>query len=139
MARKLFAALLVAASLFGGAAAAHADGLSFKNYTSETVYISVANFEAGGWRIDGWYEVAPRATVRIMEGKLDQRYYYYHAYTKSRSNVWQGNYNFETHPTNQFTILRVNGNYGALPAGHAMRGFRQVDTGEHRSYTVNLY
>ena len=140
MIRKILVAVALAAGFFATQSAAHAEGLYFKNLTSEKVFIAVANFESGGWRIDGWYSVDPTKTVQIMSGKLDQRYYYYYAFTQSNRSVWEGNHNFFIHPTNSFTILRVNGQYGALPQGAVMKGFREVDTGPTATtWTVTLY
>ena len=71
MTRKLLVAVALAAGFFATQSAARADGLYFKNLTSEKVFIAVANFESGGWRIDGWYSVEPTKTLQVMSGKLD--------------------------------------------------------------------
>lgn len=138
MVRKMMFPLLLAAGFFANGQTSWAD-LKFKNLTSERVFISVANFESGGWRIDGWYTVDPGKTISIMRGNLDQRYYYYRANTASNRNVWEGNHFFHAHPTNRFTILEVGGRPGVLPPGARKMGFREIDTKEFRDYTVTLY
>jgi uncharacterized membrane protein len=135
----LFAATLGVVGLLGIPSSAWAS-LKFKNYTSETIYLAVTNHEAGGWRADGWYKVAPLQTFEVMEGELNQRYYYFYAYTASKRNYWKGEQHFWIHPTQRFTILHINGKTGVRPLGAQLVGFRKIDTGPTaRDYTVNLY
>jgi uncharacterized membrane protein len=139
MMRKTVLLVALTAGFFATQSSAEA-GLKFKNLTSETIYIAVTNFESGGWRADGWYEIKPLQTFEVISGDLTHRYYYYYGYTASKRNYWKGNHNFWIHPTQRFTILEINGNTGVLPAGAQKAGFRQVDTGPTaKNFTVTLY
>jgi uncharacterized membrane protein len=141
MIRKMLCAAVLAVTLLGSqASAARAEGLYFKNYSSETVYVAVAYFDTGinGWRVIGWYPVEPARTAQILRGALDQRYYYYRANTASHRWVWEGNYSFIAHPTQPFSILRMGGVYHAVPRGADMMHFDKIDTGPFTHFTVNL-
>src|SRR5690242_17385402 len=129
MIRKISAAVIAIGFLASQATAAQAEGLYFRNSTSEPVYIAAAYSQRGGWRIIGWYRVEPARTVQVLNGALDQRYYYYYAVNGSRTRFWDGkdgNDWFYLHPTRQFSILRMGGVYHNMPDGAEMEGFRQI-------------
>jgi len=138
MFRKLCFALALIAGVFAGNAPAWA-GLHFRNRTGETVYVAVAYAENGNvWEVRGWYGVAPGHRVEVVTGDLNRRYYYYNANSASHRTLWEGSHYFYVHPTHAFNIHRVDGVYRTLPYGATMKGFRTIDTGQHRDFTLNL-
>jgi len=138
MFRKLCFALAVLVGVFAGNAPAWA-GLHFRNYTAEKVYVAVAYAESGNvWQVRGWYGVEPGQRFEVVTGDLRQRFYYYNANSASHRTLWEGPDYFYVHPTDAFTIYRVDGTYGTLPYGATMKGFRTIDTGEYRDFTLNL-
>ncbi len=152
--KRMLLAALSAITVATCAADSVMAGLSFRNNTSETIYLCLANRVSGststsvgayslpaespsGWRIDGWYRIRPGQTRTIMRGDLDSRYFYYYAH--SRSKRWEGNYNFKIRRGSAFTYFeRDDGTYGETKPGTVTQGFRQIDTGDYDDYTFRL-
>lgn len=129
MVRKLFLSMVVLAGLLGSSAPTWA-GLNMRNDTEDTINVAIAYQEGGAWHVRGWYVLTPGETKQALTGNLDQRYYYYYAYSESGGLVWEGPHNFYLHPVRAFDYFRVNDVYGSLPRSAVMKGFRQLDTGD---------
>jgi len=154
MFRCLTIVALAAAGLMAHCTSAKADGLRFRNFTSEPVYVAVAHLRPtegplssgssglavippSGWIVRGWYEVLPGQTREPIYGRLGNTYYYYFA--RSATKVWEGSQNFKILPKYRFRFFREDGyGYHNLPSGAEWKGFREIDTGGRSGYTVNL-
>ena len=126
MVRKLVIAVALAAGLSGVQSPAWAD-LKFKNATSENVWVAFAYPVGDDWWAEGWWEIKPGGTVVVKSGKLQNRYYCYHAYT-SKGTYWEGDYQLWVNPTKRFTIKNVQ--ESDKLKGAKQIGFRRIDTGK---------
>src|SRR5262245_60310061 len=108
MVRKMVIAVALAAGFFGVQSPAWA-GLKFRNTTSETIWLAIAQEKNGALYAEGWWEIKPGQTFEVIPGKLLHRYYYVYAHTASKSSYWRGDYQFWVHPTDPFTIKDVKG------------------------------
>ena len=115
-------------------------GLEFCNKTAGKVQVSVGYHEDGNWIAEGWWGIQAGEcyTPTPLKGNLRSRYYYYFAQESYGEGYWGGDdrdsgYMFcvDDEP---FTLRDGN----CEDRGYRSESFEQVDTGESRSYTVNL-
>ncbi len=128
-ARSLLAALILSAS----ALPALAD-LRVCNNTTSRVGIAIGYRDAQGWTTEGWWNLTPRACETILRGQLAARFYYIHAVDYDRGGEWNGR-SIMCVRNREFTIRGIE---DCLARGFDRAGFFEVDTGEQRSWTVQL-
>jgi uncharacterized membrane protein len=129
-------ALLPVLALAGGLVAASpalAD-LRVCNGTGSRVGIAIGYRDAQGWITEGWWNIAPRGCETIFRGTLAARYYYIHAVDYDRGGEWNGKSILCTR-NREFTIRGIE---DCLARGYDRSGFFEVDTGEQKSWTVQL-
>jgi uncharacterized membrane protein len=137
-AKTLGSLSVVCVSLFAFPQVSEAS-LRFCNNTSRTIDLAFGYPEQmqGGsstrWTSKGWYNIDPSECATVISERLQSRYYYFYAEDFS-NGVWKGNHNFCT-TSEAFTI---HGDQNCRSRGYDERGFRQVDTGDDLSHTVNL-
>ncbi len=123
------AALLLAAS----ASRASAD-FRLCNNTSSRVGVAIGYKAAAGWTTEGWWNLSSRTCETLLKGNLVARYYYVYAVDYDRGGEWMGQAYMCTRDK-EFTIRGIN---NCLARGYDRTGFFEVDTGEQRSWTVQL-
>jgi uncharacterized membrane protein len=131
------------------------NGLWFRNQTDETIYVAIDHHVSGsgsiavgdynlpavvpdGWMVIGWFEVPPKKMVQVLTGKLDNRYYYY--YAKSKSSTWEGDFKKYIHPTKKFSYDSTNPKTTThlKDKGYVLHGFHKIDTKDATGFTMNL-
>jgi uncharacterized membrane protein len=117
--------------LTGGQAAAD---FRLCNNTTGKVGISLGYKDNEGWVTEGWWNLGPRSCETLLRGTLVARYYYVYAIDYDRGGEWSGKA-FMCSREKEFTI---RGTEDCLARGFDRTGFFEVDTGEQRSWTVQL-
>lgn len=121
------------AALFLTASPARAD-LRMCNQTASKVGISLGYRDTQGWVTEGWWDVAPKGCETLLRGALAARFYYVYAVDYTRGGEWNGRSLMCTRDT-EFTIRGVE---DCLARGYDRNGFYEVDTGEQKSWTIQL-
>src|SRR3954463_7935320 len=104
------------------------------NNTSSRVGIALGYKDADGWTTEGWWNVSSRSCETLLRGTLVARFYYIYALDYDRGGEWSGQA-FMCSRDKEFTI---KGTENCLARGFDRTGFFEVDTGEQRSWTVQL-
>ncbi len=125
------AAILVVLALTP--APAQAD-LRMCNQTASKVGIALGYRDPQGWVTEGWWDVAPKACETLLKGALAARFYYVFAVDYTRGGEWNGRSLMCT-KDREFTIRGVE---DCLARGLDRNGFYEVDTGEQKSWTIQL-
>ena len=112
---------------------AHAD-FRLCNNTGSRVGVAIGYKDAEGWTTEGWWNISPRSCETLLRGALVARYYYIYAVDYDRGGEWSGRA-FMCSRDKEFTI---RGTDNCLARGYDRTGFFEVDTGEQRSWTVQL-
>ncbi len=120
-------------ALVAASAPARAD-FRLCNNTGSRVGIALGYKDADGWTTEGWWNVASRSCETLLRGSLVARYYYVYALDYDRGGEWSGQA-FMCSRDKEFTI---RGTEDCLARGYDRTGFFEVDTGEQRSWTVQL-
>jgi len=132
-ARRCTQVLAAAAGVLLSAQAAKAD-FRLCNNTGSRVGIALGYKDAEGWTTEGWWNVNPRTCETLLRGALVARYYYIYAVDYDRGGEWSG-HAYMCSREKEFTIRGID---NCLARGYDRTGFFEVDTGEQRSWTVQL-
>ena len=127
----LVAATMLALSTL--ATPAHAD-LRMCNLTPSRVGIAIGYRDQQGWVTEGWWNIAPRGCETLLKGGLAARFYYVYAVDYDRGGEWSGR-SFMCTREREFTI---RGGEDCFARGFDRNGFFEVDTGEQKSWTIQL-
>ena len=131
--RSLALATFVAGGMFLMASPAHAD-LRLCNMTSSRVGIALGYRDAQGWVTEGWWNLNARGCETLLKGQLGGRFYYIYAIDYDRGGEWSGR-SFMCTRDREFTIRGVE---DCFARGFDRSGFFEVDTGEQKSWTIQL-
>jgi len=131
--RALARAVGVAALLAAFCHPAFAD-FRLCNNTGSRVGVSIGYKDADGWTTEGWWNIAGRSCETLLRGSLVARYYYIYAVDYDRGGEWSG-HAFMCSRDKEFTIRGID---NCLARGFDRTGFFEVDTGQQRSWTVQL-
>jgi uncharacterized membrane protein len=129
----LIASILAVFALAASAGPAAAD-FRLCNNTSSRVGVAVGYKDAEGWTTEGWWNLPPRNCETVLKGNLVARYYYVYAIDYDRGGQWTGRA-FMCTRDKEFTIRGIA---DCLAHGYDRTGFFEVDTGEQRTWTVQL-
>jgi uncharacterized membrane protein len=133
--RRLGAALAVIALLAAsGAAAPAAADFRICNKTGSRIGLAVGYKEGERWTTEGWWNLAANSCETLMRGPLVARFYYIYGVDYDRGGEWAGKA-FMCTRDKEFTI---RGTEDCLARGYDRTGFFEVDTGEQKSWTVQL-
>ncbi len=122
---------LAATCLWGSPAAAD---FRLCNNTSSRVGIALGYKDAEGWTTEGWWNLSARTCETLVKGQLVARFYYVYAVDYDRGGEWSGKA-FMCTRDKEFTI---RGMVDCLARGYDRTGYFEVDTGEQRTWTVQL-
>lgn len=131
--RSFLRLALLAAGLAGFSAPALAD-LRMCNTTASRIGVSIGYRDAQGWITEGWWNIAPRGCETLLRGTLAARFYYVHAVDYDKGGEWTGKSVMCTR-NKEFTIRGIA---DCLARGYDRDGFFEVDTGEQKSWTIQL-
>jgi uncharacterized membrane protein len=125
---------LIAAAVAGAPMPAFAD-FQLCNNTGSRVGIAIGYKDSdGSWATEGWWNLSARNCETLLKGTLIARYYYIYAIDYDRGGEWSGQAYMCTRDK-EFTI---KGTQDCLARGFDRTGFFEVDTGEQRTWTVQL-
>jgi uncharacterized membrane protein len=131
--RMLLRLALLAAGLVGLSAPALAD-LRMCNTTASRIGVAIGYRDGQGWVTEGWWNIAPRGCETLLRGTLAARFYYVHAVDYDKGGEWTGKSVMCTR-NKEFTIRGIT---DCLARGYDRDGFFEVDTGEQKSWTIQL-
>jgi uncharacterized membrane protein len=104
------------------------------NNTGSRVGIALGYKDSEGWTTEGWWNLSARSCDTLLKGALVARFYYIYAVDYDRGGEWSGKA-FMCTRDKEFTIRGIE---DCLARGYEKTGFFEVDTGEQRSWTVQL-
>ncbi len=104
------------------------------NTTASRVGIAIGYRDAQGWVTEGWWNLNPRGCETLLRGTLAARFYYIHASDYDKGGEWSGKSVMCTR-NKEFTIRGIE---DCLARGFDRSGFFEVDTGEQKSWTIQL-
>jgi uncharacterized membrane protein len=116
------------------AAAPAAADFRLCNNTPSRVGIAIGYKDSEGWTTEGWWNLAARSCETLVKGSLIARFYYVFAVDYDRGGEWSGKA-FMCTRDKEFTVKGIE---DCLARGYDRTGFFEVDTGEQRSWTVQL-
>jgi uncharacterized membrane protein len=111
-----------------------AGGLRLCNKTASRVGVAIGYKLSEIWTTEGWWNVATGTCETLMAGPLVSRFYYIYAVDYDQGGVWGGKAIMCTRDK-MFTIKGIE---DCVARGFERTGFFEVDTGEQRSWTVQL-
>jgi uncharacterized membrane protein len=126
-------ALIAGIALAALASTAAAD-FRLCNNTGSRVGVAVGYKDNDGWTTEGWWNLSARTCETLLRGGLVARFYYIYAIDYDRGGEWAGRAYMCTRDK-EFTIRGIE---DCLARGLERAGFFEVDTGEQRSWTVQL-
>lgn len=128
--------LIVCAGALAWAASASPALSDFRlcNKTASRVGVSVGYKENSAWSTEGWWNVGPNSCETLLRGPLSARFYYVYAIDYDRGGEWNGKA-FMCTREKEFTIKGIE---DCLARGYDRSGFFEIDTGEQKSWTVQL-
>ncbi|MGI6247054.1 MAG: DUF1036 domain-containing protein [Pseudochelatococcus sp.] len=116
-----------------GTGEAQAD-LRICNMTTSRVGVALGYRDGRGWQTEGWWNLGVRDCETLVTGALAARYYYIHAVDYDRGGEWSGKSLMCTRET-EFAIRGIE---DCLARGYDRTGFFEVDTGQQKSWTIQL-
>ena len=125
---------MLAAAVLVMAGPANADFQLCNNTTSRIGVAVGYKDNDGSWTTEGWWNLPTRACETLLKGTLAARYYYIYAIDYDRGGEWAGQA-FMCTREKEFTIRGIE---DCLARGYDRTGFYEVDTGEQRSWMVQL-
>jgi uncharacterized membrane protein len=130
---RLAAFAATASGAILAAAPARAD-LRLCNMTASRVGVSLGYRDQQGWVTEGWWNISARNCETLLRGELAARFYYIHAVDYDRGGEWGGK-SFMCTRDREFTIRGAD---NCLARGFDRTGFFEVDSGEQKSWTIQL-
>ncbi len=105
------------------------------NSTASRVGVSLGYKDGDAWTTEGWWNIPANSCETLLRGDLIARYYYLHALDyDNQDEAWDGPVPMCIRD-NEFTIKGIE---NCLTRGYERKGFFEVDTGENRTWTVQL-
>jgi uncharacterized membrane protein len=104
------------------------------NNTASRVGVALGYEDPKSWVTEGWWNMPPHTCETLLRGALVARYYYLYAIDYDRGGAWYGHANM-CGRDKEFTIRGI---HNCLARGFDVYGFAEVDTGQQRSWTVQL-
>lgn len=127
-------AIALAVGVLAGVATPALADLRICNKTSSRVGIAVGYKDEESWKTEGWWNLAANSCETLLAGSLVSRYYYLYAVDYDRGGEWSGR-SFMCTQEKTFTIKGIE---DCLKRGFERTGFFEIDTGEQRTWTVQL-
>ena len=98
------------------------------------VGVAVGYKDGESWVTEGWWNVGAASCETLLKGPLVARYYYVYALDYDKGGEWSGDA-FMCTREREFTIRGVE---DCLARGFDRSGFFEVDTGEQKTWTIQL-
>lgn len=104
------------------------------SFEDDFIAVAIAYSDDGIWVSSGWWDVAWDECVTVINGDLDNRYYYIRGEGDS-GGAWEDDYTFCVDPEYEF---EVRGGANCATRGLASAGFFEVDVGDAFDWTIGL-
>lgn len=104
------------------------------NITESRVGVSIGYRDGNGWVTEGWWNLGARACETLRRGDLSARFYYLYAIDYDRGGEWAGR-SYMCTRDREYTIRGVE---DCLARGFDRSGFFEIDTGEQKSWLIQL-
>jgi uncharacterized membrane protein len=104
------------------------------NKTGSRVGVSIGYKDQQTWSTEGWWNVGANSCETLLRGPLSARFYYVYAIDYDRGGEWNGKA-FMCTRDKEYTIRGIE---DCLARGYDRSGFFEIDTGEQKSWTVQL-
>ena len=104
------------------------------NATQNLAGVAIGYRAKAGWITEGWWHIDGSTCKTLIEGRLSSRYYYIYAEDAERGDRWEG-------PINMCVAekeFKIAGTKDCFARGYQRTGFQEHDTGEQRSWMVQL-
>ena len=126
-------ALVLALSL-PGTTEARAD-LQLCNNTSGRVGVSIGYKDTENmWITEGWWNIPPNGCEKLIKGTLVARFYYVYAIDYDTVGEWAG----QAYMCTREKEFVIRGIEDCLARGYDRTGFVEIDTGQQRTWTIQL-
>mgnify|MGYP001807728752 CR=1 FL=1 len=116
------------------AATPAAADLRMCNNTESRIGVSLGYRDGTGWITEGWWNIKARTCETLKAGDLVAKFYYLFAVDYDRGGEWNGT-SFMCTSEREFLIRGVE---DCLARGYDRSGFVEIDTGEQKSWTIQL-
>lgn len=105
------------------------------NDSDEKISSAVAYYSSEyGYAIsEGWWSLTPGECKTAIGGDLKVQYVYVYAENNDSSDTWSGDYKVCVNPSDPFTLYNAQ-----HKCAFEYRNFRQVDTGNYKSFTYTF-
>lgn len=123
------------AFLFAFAALPAQAQLEICNKTAAPYSLAVAYETEADVVSQGWWTVAPDKCETVVTGELKRRYFYHYAISRPLNVEWNGNFTFCVDDDPQF---RITGASDCEQRSFRTLGFRQIDVGTNKAYTLDI-
>jgi uncharacterized membrane protein len=104
------------------------------NRTSSRIGIALGYKDGDSWTTEGWWNLQANTCETLIRGPLVARFYYVYAVDYDQGGEWSGKAYMCTH-AKEFTIRGIE---DCLARGYDRTGFFEIDTGEQKSWTLQL-
>jgi len=104
------------------------------NTTSGRVGVAIGYKNGKNWVSEGWWNISASNCETLLKGPLVARYYYVYALDYDHGGEWGGK-SFMCTRSHEFTIRGAD---RCQARGFDRTGFFEIDTGEQRSWIVQL-
>ncbi len=104
------------------------------NRTNSTVGVAIGYRDKKNWITEGWWNLPSEECKTLIPGPLVSRFYYIYAIDYDHGGEWSGKA-FMCTREKEFTIAGIE---DCVARGFERSGFFEIDTGEQRSWTVQL-
>jgi uncharacterized membrane protein len=131
---RLLTGTAVTAGVTGQGTLEGGSGFRLCNKTASRVGVAVGYKDGADWTTEGWWNLASDACETLLPGSLISQYYYIYAVDYDRGGVWSGKATMCTRDK----MFTIHGLADCVARGYERSGFFEVDTGEQKSWTVQL-
>ena len=130
---RLLSGNAVTAGVSGGTAEG-GSGFRLCNKTTSQVGVAIGYKDGTDWTTEGWWNLEANACETLMPGPLVSRFYYVYAVDYDHGGAWGGKATMCTRDK----MFTIHGIADCVARGYERSGFFEVDTGEQKSWTVQL-
>ena len=119
-------------------------GLTLCNRTAHLIWAATAQLRNDRFHSRGWLRVPAGECTQVINESLIDRFYFYYAEAMNdegrllreagRAKIWGGERVLCTKPTR----FAIDGEENCLARGYDTHGFKKIDTGAARRWTINL-
>lgn len=105
------------------------------NATKSRVGVAIGYYQNGkNWISEGWWNIPAANCETLLKGPLVARYYYVYALDYDHGGEWGGT-SYMCTRSREFTIRGID---HCRTRGYDRTGFFEIDTGDQRSWIVQL-